>query len=359
MNGIIGFSGLLAREVPNKPVFNQYIDIINNCNEQLLHIIDDLVDISKIEANQMRLNEQECNLRVLMDELAVIYSQELIKAGRTAVKIQQDNDDDPDIEVIITDEFRLRQVLMNLLNNAVKFTHKGKIKFGFNRTSDDRIRFFVEDTGIGIDENQQETIFKPFHQVENSRSKSYGGTGLGLSISKGLVRLMGGNLWVKSKHTEGSSFYFDIPYKPAGSTSKNLKKPKTNDKQHNFKGKTILVVEDDDNNYAFLHEILTHTGIESIRATDGDDAVKKAGTVNPDLIIMDIRLPVFNGLEATKRIRKSGIKVPVIAQTAYAMSEDKEKCLSAGCNDYISKPIHKELLLKKIAYYLHKKEIFQ
>ncbi|HEX2394005.1 MAG TPA: PAS domain S-box protein [Bacteroidales bacterium] len=358
MNGIIGFSGLLAKEVPDKPSFHQYIEIINKCNEQLLRIIDDLVDISKIEAKQMRLNEQECNLDILMEELAVIYAQELLNTNKQDVQLQKDIDVNNPDEFIIADEFRLRQVMMNLLNNAVKFTHKGRIRFGFIRIQPDWIRFFVEDTGIGIPEIQLETIFKPFHQIESKGTKPYGGTGLGLSISKGLVRLMGGNLWVDSRPGEGSSFYFEIPYKRYGNDSKHLKKQKAGQKHHNFEGKTVLVVEDDDNNYAFLHEILSFTGITTIRAKDGREAIEKTVSAHPDLIIMDIRLPFLNGLEATKRIREKGIKTPVIAQTAYAMSEDKEKCLAAGCDDYISKPLHKELLLKKIAYNLHKKEIF-
>jgi len=359
MNGIIGFSGLLAREVPNNPSFNQYVEIINNCSEQLLHIIDDLVDISKIEANQMKLNEQECNITVMMDELAVIYSHELNKANKSFIQLLKDYVKTGGAgDIIITDEFRLRQVMMNLLSNAVKFTQKGSIRFGFMKVQSDRIRFFVEDTGIGIAEKQLETVFKPFHQVENKGTKLYGGTGLGLSISRGLVRLMGGNIWVESLVEKGSAFYFEIPFRVPEKYEKHVKRIKAGEKHHKFEGKTILIVEDDDLNYAFLQEILSLTGINIERSSDGADAVEKAISLNPDLIVMDVRLPVLNGLDATRKIRENGIKIPVIAQTAYAMSEDKEKCLEAGCDDYISKPIHKELLLKKIAYHIHKKEFF-
>lgn len=357
MNGIIGFSGLIAREVSHKPAFNQYIEIINKCNDQLLHIIDDLVDISKIEANQMRLNEHECNLRVIMDELSVIYSQEIINAKKPNVTLVKDYPAEKDV-VIITDEFRLRQVMMNLLNNAVKFTNEGKIRYGFQEKQPDRIEFFVEDTGIGIAEKQIETIFKPFHQVTDHGSGMYGGTGLGLSISKGLINLMGGNMWVESKPGAGSVFHFEIPYRRSNAPPKNITRHKSGMEQLNFRGKSILVVEDDENNYAFLREILTHSGINPIWAKDGEEAVEKTMSVNPDLIIMDIRLPGMSGLDATKVIRNKGIRTPIIAQTAYAMSEDKEKCMAAGCDDYISKPLHKELLLKKISYYLHKNEIF-
>jgi PAS domain S-box-containing protein len=353
MNGIMGFSGLLAREAGDNPSLQHYIEIISKCNDQLLRIIDDLIDISKIEANQMQLNERECNVAELTDELFLMYTQELVRMDKKDVQLIKFYDSSDAEKVILTDEFRLRQVLMNLLNNAIKFTLKGHIRFGFEKGISDRIRFFVEDTGIGIPEKQIESIFKPFRRIDSSSTKSYGGTGLGLSISRGLVKLMGGDMWVESQPDKGSTFWFGIPYRLPKSTSKDSKKSGAREENLQFQGKTLLIVEDDDMNYAFLQEILDSTRMNIVRAIDGKEAVEKAEQMQPELIIMDIRLPVMNGLDATRKIREMGIKVPIIAQTAYAMSEDKEVCLAAGCNDYVSKPIHKELLLKKIAYHLH------
>jgi PAS domain S-box-containing protein len=358
MNGIIGFSGLLTRSAISSPANDQYIEIINKCNEQLLHIIDDLVDISKIEASQMQLNEQECNLDSLFEDLFVIYKRELETAGKSGVELIKKPGIDENESVIITDEYRLRQVLMNLLNNAVKFTHKGHIIIGYEKEDPEHIRFFVEDTGIGIPEDQLEAIFKPFRQIDFDGTKIYGGTGLGLSISKGLVKLMGGKICVSSKRGQGSSFCFSIPYNLPKISIKPGKILPTREEIMNWNGKKVLIVEDDDMNFAFLEEILSSTGMNIVRALNGLQAVDEAVIGFPELIIMDIRLPLMNGLDATRRIREKGVKVPIIAQTAYAMSEDKEICLEAGCNDYISKPIHKELFLKKIAYHLHKNSIF-
>jgi PAS domain S-box-containing protein len=355
MNGIIGFAGLLAREIPDNPVSSQYVDIINSCNQQLLHIIDDLVDISKIEANQMRMLMQECNITALLDDLYLIYSQELIKAEKKDVKLFKQNNLSADACIIITDEYRLRQVLMNLLSNAVKFTHEGYIRFGCTREEPEMLRFFVEDSGPGIAGDLAEIIFKPFRQADNNITREHGGTGLGLSISKGLVKLLGGHIDLESKPGKGSVFFFSIPYYQALAARIQENKNTSDKDKLSWKERTILVVEDDDMNFTYLKEILNVKGVKIARAADGIQAVEKARAIKPELIVMDIRLPVMNGLDATRKIRESGNKVPIIAQTAYAMSEDQKKCFNAGCDDYLSKPIDKELLLKKVAYHLRKK----
>lgn len=355
MNGIIGFSGLLSKEVQNKPSCSQYVEIINKCNEQLLHIIDDLVDISKIEANQMRIVNYECHIASLIDDLFLLYSQELVKAGKNSVKLLKQYDMSDEESLIITDEYRLRQILMNLLSNAVKFTHNGQILFGCTNEIPGMLKFFVKDTGIGIPAELETVIFEPFRQADNNNTREYGGTGLGLSITKGLVKLLGGHIWFESKPGEGSSFYFSIPHIPAEPLRDETKIKYLNKDVMHWEDKMIMIVEDDDFNFAYLKEILTATGLEIKRAENGKQALEFANSLNPELIVMDIKLPLMNGLDVTRKIRENGNKVPIIAQTAYAMSEDKNVCLEAGCDDYISKPIHKELFLKKISYYLHKK----
>jgi PAS domain S-box-containing protein len=356
MNGIIGFSGLLTRNAGNDtPINEHYIEIINKCNEQLLHIIDDLVDISKIEANQMQLNEQECNITSLIEDLFLIYQRELEKEQKKDVRLIKSVQSTEDI--VVVDEFRLRQIMMNLLNNAVKFTSSGSITFGYEKESGNEICFFVEDTGIGIEKDQIESLFKPFRQIDYTGTKAFNGAGLGLSICKGLVKIMGGRIGVTSSPLKGSNFFFTIPFRSTGFSEMQTPKNQRGDDHYEFTGKKVLIVEDDDMNFAFLEEILTSTGMQILRASDGIEAVDTTLRENPDLIIMDIRLPLMNGLDATQKIREKGIKIPIIAQTAYAMSEDKQICLAAGCNDYISKPIHKDLFLKKVTYHLHKNSI--
>ncbi|MBN2814043.1 MAG: response regulator, partial [Bacteroidales bacterium] len=353
MNGIIGFSGLLLKQVPENDVSNHYVDIINKCNDQLLHIIDDLVDISKIEANQLKLVDQDCSIAKLISELHVTFSKELENTEKKNIHLLSYYEPEAGDDLIITDEYRLRQVMVNLLSNAVKFTHQGHIRFGAVRKSPDELKFFVEDTGIGVDETLKDHIFKPFVQADNSNTRMYGGTGLGLPISKGLVKLLGGKIWFDSKPGSGSTFSFTIPLRRPDHTGVLDQQEFTAEFQH-WKGKLILVVEDDDLNYALLFEVLGNYGMMIQRAADGVEALRLSGELKPDLIIMDIRLPLMNGLDVTRSIRSMGNNVPVIAQTAYAMSEDKKVCLSAGCDDYISKPIHKELLLAKMARLLRK-----
>ncbi len=354
MNGITGFLGLLIREIPDNPTCNHYVEIINKCNEQLLHIIDDLVDISKIEANQMQLQEQECDIPALMNDLYTIYHQELERMNKSSIHLIKDFKPD-EKDVFITDEYRLRQIMMNLLNNAVKFTHNGRIAFGYKKQTNGLL-FFVEDTGIGIPEIHIPSLFKPFRQLENNDTKTYDGSGLGLSICKGLVKLMGGDISVESAPGEGSRFSFMIPHilprKPIPSprTAAHSKNPQ-------LEGISVLIVEDDDMSYAFLNEYLCGCGMEIMRASSGIEAIEKVERFNPQLIIMDIRLPLMSGLDATKKLRANGIKTPIIAQTAYAMSEDKKICMDAGCDDYISKPIHKDLLLKKITYHISRNTV--
>jgi PAS domain S-box-containing protein len=357
MNGIIGFSGLLTKDSPNADSKNQYIEIINKSSEQLLHIIDDLVDISKIEANQMHLIKQECHVVSLIDDLYLMYTQELIKEGKTNVMLDKHYDPADEECVFVTDELRLRQVLMNLLSNAVKFTRQGYIRFGFSLEDGNWLKFFVEDTGIGVTKELSEVIFEPFRQADNNHTRNYGGTGLGLSISRGLVSLLGGKIWMESQPGKGSIFYFTVPFQ----TSMEIKGPgivkKMIENNLRWEGKSVLIVEDDDMNYFYLEEIITSAGMMITRALNGVEAVEMTERLNPELVIMDIRLPLMSGLEATKKIREGGNQVPIIAQTAYAMSEDKSVCLDAGCDDYVSKPIHKELLLKKISYQFHKKSL--
>ncbi|MBN1789149.1 MAG: PAS domain S-box protein [Bacteroidales bacterium] len=353
MNGILGFSNLITRDDADAEMKNQYVEIIHKSSDQLLHIIDDLVDISKIEANQMRIIKQECRLNHLLDDLHLFYQQLLKQNEKTSVEISKHYVLSGDDSVIITDEFRLRQILMNLLSNAVKFTHKGHIRFGYTLEKKNLLRFFVEDTGIGIEKDHTEVIFQPFRQADYNNTREYEGTGLGLSISRGLVKLLDGSLELKSNPGKGSTFYFTIPYQPVRPPEDNGGNA-LNETDLHWNGRSVLIVEDDEINFRYLQEILAPTGLRIILACNGVQALEEFSTNNPDLVIMDIRLPQMNGLDAARKIRQEGSTVPIIAQTAYAMMDDKNACFEAGCDDYVAKPIQREVLLGKIAFHLKK-----
>jgi len=197
-------------------------------------------------------------------------------------------------------------------------------------------------------------IFQPFRQADYNNTRVYGGTGLGLSISRGLVKLLGGSLELTSTPGKGSTFYFTIPYQPVRPLKNDSEGITLNDADLRWYGKSVLIVEDDEMNFRYLQEILAPTGLRIILACNGAQALEEVSRNNPDLVIMDIRLPVMNGLDATRKIRQNGNHVPIIAQTAYAMIEDKNACFEAGCDDYVPKPIQREVLLGKIASHLKK-----
>ncbi|MBA7589636.1 Aerobic respiration control sensor protein ArcB [subsurface metagenome] len=242
--------------------------------------------------------------------------------------------------------------MANLLSNAIKFTEKGTIEFGYFIDRRRDIVFFVKDSGIGMNDDEQKIIFDRFRQVSTSYNKMYGGTGLGLSISKGLTEKLGGKIWVESKGGKGSNFYFSIPYKPGI----HIDKPPEIDYsvEYNWKGKTILIAEDEEANYNLLETILGPTQAKIIRAKTGEDAVRQCYKGSKiDIVLMDIKMPDMNGFEATKEIKAIRKDLPIIAQTAYAMSTDKDQCLQIGCDDYISKPLRIDDLLKKIERFIN------
>jgi PAS domain S-box-containing protein len=351
MNGIIGFAGLLSRTAINDETRNRYIEIINKSSDQLLHIIDDLIDISKIEANQVQVVYNPCNINALLDDIHVFYTSELLKVEKNQIELVPIYSLNNDNSIIITDGMRLRQIMGNLLSNAIKFTEKGTIRFGYEMEDRDHIKFFVEDSGIGIDHSKSEIIFQPFRQVDEGDARKFGGAGLGLSISLGFVKMMRGKMWYESTPGKGTSFYFTLPYRSAII----LEHPSDSPIEMTgpfWNGKRILIVEDDDLNFEYLNAILEKTSIYIDRAKDGVQAVNMCKTEKFDVVLMDIRIPKIDGLQATRNIRESGITFPVIAQTAFAMPNDREKCLDAGCNDYISKPVNKDALIEVLTRYL-------
>jgi len=350
MNGIMGFSQMLQNKEYPRDKQKKFLDIIHSRTKHLLHIINDLIDLSKIEANQFSLEFQDFCLNDIMQELHTLFLNELKKRGKNQIQLKLHLGLNYEESCIKSDSYRFRQVMDNLLNNAVKFSDKGAIEFGYELQSNEKLLFYVKDTGIGIPCEQQKHIFERFRQVDDSTSRAYEGTGLGLTISKNLVELMGGEMWVKSKEAEGSVFFFTLPFDNKISEQTGIEKEAfqvTSDK----KNRTLLIIEDDPASCEYMKEILEAKGFNTITSQTGEDGYTAfLNYPEIDLILMDIKLPDTNGLELTRKIRASSLnnKVPVIAQTAYAMSGDAKKSIDAGCNDYISKPIDSKELLDKI-----------
>jgi PAS domain S-box-containing protein len=351
MNAILGFSTLMRTRTLTEEKRKDYIDLINSNCRQLLRIITDIIDISKIEAGQISIFNKNFNLNKTLQELHLNFSSQ-IEAMQKPIELVYKAGLSNEYSSVFTDKVRLEQILSNLLANAIKFTDRGKIEFGYyiDRRSD--IVFYVKDTGIGMTQDEQNVIFDRFRQVSSSYNKIYGGTGLGLTISKGLAEKLGGKIWVESEIEAGSTFYFNIAYKPGIPFEKPLQIEYT--KNYMWRGKVILIAEDEEVNYNLLETILIPTKARIIWAHNGVEAIKICKeTPEIDLVLMDIKMPDVNGFEATKKIKKIRKSLPIIAQTAYAMSVDEDNCLRAGCDDYISKPLRIDDLLNKINNYLN------
>ena len=343
MNSIIGFSEMLDMPDIENEKRNEFIEIIKINSYRLLSLIDDMIDVSKIEAGLIEIRQTKTNVNKLLSELHESFK---FSANKKEVNLILDTGLKNELSIIYVDNSKLNQILTNLINNAVKFTHKGEIKFGCKLKSD-MLEFFVSDTGIGISKEHQNNIFERFRQVEVTATKKYEGTGLGLAISKALVEKMGGKIWVVSKPDFGSTFYFTIPYRPEAAAD-IIKKPEII-KKVNLKGKTILIAEDEHSNYLFIKEVLKNTGVKLLHVENGKDAVELCRK-NPeiDLILMDLKMPEMNGYGATVKIKKFRPDLPVLAQTAFAMFDEEKKAFDSGCDDYITKPLNKDILISKI-----------
>jgi len=347
MNGILGFSELIKNEEMSEKERKSYIDFIINASNQLLNIIDDVVNISRIESGEIKITENEASLQQLFNKLMVFFHGYLMNRN-DKVSLRLKNKAGEIFDKVLIAEKQVQHILSNLLYNAIRFTKEGYIEIGVEKINN-QLRFYVKDTGIGISNKEQQKIFDRFYQVNSDGTKSYGGTGLGLTIAKALVELLGGSISVKSELNVGSEFYFTIPYKavkPSNVSVFNI--PERKIMYPDWSNYTLLVVEDDLNNYLFLEQLLKKTKANLHHVVNGEEAVDYVKNHSVDLILMDIMMPIMNGYEATKQIRKFNKDIPILAQTANAMVEDKQKSLNAGCNDYVSKPVNKKVLLNKI-----------
>jgi len=339
MNGILGFAELLRDPELTVKERLAFIEIIIRSGKNLLTIINDIIDISKIEAGLMTIDLTACNLNQVINENLNFFSKhDLVLKKELELKCRKQFADES--ANMVSDPVRLNQILTNLIGNAVKFTASGHIEVGYRLQDSYTLLLYVKDTGMGIPAEKQTAIFDRFIQADNSHTRQFEGTGLGLAITKALVDLMRGQLWVESNPGEGATFYITLPYIPIEAKAEVLDLPAITDRVPDYTGKTILVAEDVEDNFRFFKSVLQKTNARVVWVKNGREAVDKALSGRPpDLILMDLRMPVMNGYDATREIKKQKPQIPIIAQTAYSLDGDRSKSMDAGCDEYIAKPI--------------------
>ncbi len=352
MNAIVGFSELLNDSDMDSETRGGFIDLINQNSKLLLRLIEDIIDIAKIESDQLRIVQSTCQVSQIFDDLKNTYSNYLREKGIKNIEFIISKGIPGDDFSILSDPYRFKQIMNNLISNAIKFTKEGVIEIGYKRHPDNKVLFYVKDSGIGLPPDKAEVIFERFRQAEESSTKEYGGTGLGLTISKKLVELLGGSIWVESELNKGSVFYFTLPDIPATRTVE-VKPPVQKRETLDWSDKTILVVEDEDSNFELVEATLFQTKVKILHAVNGKEAVEICRQRDDiDVVLMDMRMPVMNGYEATEIIKAEKPDLPVISLTAYAMAEDRQKSIQAGCDDYISKPILPGKFIETINKYI-------
>ncbi len=353
LNAIIGFSQLLSQDDVSTEIRQRYYSLIDNNSRQLLDLIDDIIDLTKIEAGQIKINKSDFNVNQLIKELKLNFNNNLDLFEKTEqLSLLTKTPINSDNIILHSDKQKLLQVFNNLVSNAIKFTRKGQIIIGYRILDSQFLQFYVKDSGIGIPEEKQKLIFNRFQQLSSTHSPMTKGTGLGLTISQNIVQLLGGELSVKSEYGKGSTFLFTIPFKEI--INKPIIEPTKKVQTFiDWSNKIIVLAEDEESNYFFIQEVLRKTKAQLIWAKDGQELIDILQKNNHiDLILMDIQMPRMNGYQAIKKIKELGYNTPIIAQTAYAMIEEKEEILSLGFDSYISKPIQINLLINTISNFI-------
>jgi PAS domain S-box-containing protein len=355
MNGILGFADLLKEPGLTGEKQQAYINIIEKSGTRMLNIINDIIDISKIEAGLMKLDINESNIN---EQIEYIYTFFKPEAENKKIMLSYKITLPSKGAIIKTDREKLYAILTNLVKNATKYTSEGSIEFGYNLRTDNcpvELEFYVKDTGVGIPKDRQEAIFERFIQADISDKRCYQGAGLGLSISKAYVEMLGGKIWVESEEGKGSTFYFTLPYNVETKTETIDRKLELSGKNCDVRKLKIMIAEDDEISEMLIDSYIKMFGKEIVKARTGAEAVEACRN-NPDmdLILMDIRMPDMGAYEAIRQIREFNKEVIIIAQTAYAQSGDREKTIESGCNDYIAKPIKNNELQALIQKYFGK-----
>ena len=362
LNGILGYTQILRRDSRLSEQQLRAIGTIHRSGEHLLTMINEILDFSKLEARKMELNPVNFRLRDFLSDITEVLR---VRAEQKGITLSCESAADlPDS--VHGDEYRLRQILLNLIGNAVKFTEKGRVKIKADRYYQ-RIRFQVEDSGIGISSENLEKIFLPFHQVGNIRTKTQG-SGLGLAISQKLVRMMGGRLHVKSVPEQGSLFWFSIelpeirdesgPSGEIGNKAKIIAYTRSVSGKDAYK---ILIAENIEKNRIILKEMLLPLGFDIFEASDGNDALEKAMLLHPDLILMSLTMPMTNSYETVRQIRQTPAigDVVIIALSATVLNRTRKKCSDAGCNDFLARPVRINDLLERLRIHLKLEWIYE
>lgn len=354
MNAILGMGNQLAKtELNDKQGF--YLNIIRTAAENLLVIINDILDLSKIEAGKLTVEKIGFEPKKVSDNAIVVL---MHKAEEKGLKLINSFYDEHLSDILIGDPYRLNQVMLNLISNAIKFTEKGTIEVSWqvikDLASSQLIRVSVADTGIGMEKEFVVKLFEKFSQEYESVTRNYGGTGLGMNICKELVELMGGHIEVSSQKGKGTVVSFEIEFSKGINDDIPEKKSVVSYVTNNFlNGKIILITDDNQMNRLLASTILKNYGANLLEATNGEEAIQIVQTQNPDLILMDIQMPIMNGYDATQVLRDMGYEKPIIALTANAVRGENENCIKAGMNDYMAKPFKEEDFLKTISSWLH------
>ena len=362
LNSILGFADIMRRGSVSPGDTAEYLEIIVNSGRHLVELVDEVLDVSKVETGRMEIDRQPCELRSVMNEVVGLMSPKA--AERETALIVQVSDDIPG--VITTDRFRLRQILLNLIGNAIKFTSSGSIRVDceLRKTNDpsaepqQKLAIHITDTGIGIAADRLETIFEPFVQADSSTTCQYGGTGLGLTLRRSLAQLLGGSLSVTSVFGVGSTFTVNIDPTPmnerfpdtsaAPAVVSDVAAPTLPAQQTPHRGR-LLIVDDVVTNRRYLRLLLKRAGFEIVEAENGQKALDAVEAQDFDLVLMDLQMPVMDGYQATEQLRQSGIDIPVIAVTANPFEASLQKSLKAGCNAWLTKPVDPDALLDEIS----------
>lgn len=357
LNGIIGFSELLADKHLTDEERERYLNIIQNNGNALISLLSDLIDISKLETGKLEITNRKFMASGLMNELKHQFESSSYRKSENVNIIFNTNLNFQNQE-INSDPNRLRQVLVNLITNAIKFTTTGRIEVGADFAGEEML-FWVKDSGIGIPYENQQSIFERYRQVDTKDSKPVIGFGLGLAISKAIVELLGGHLWVESIPEQGSLFAFTIKTNIEINTIMETTQVNNSGSSYpyDFKEHTILIAEDIDFSFLYIEAVLRRTGVKILWAQNGKEAIEHVKTnLDIDVVLMDMHMPVMNGYEATGIISALRPGLPIIAQTAFVLPDDVKKCYAAGCTGYLAKPIRKEQVLNTLSEYFDKME---
>lgn len=354
LNSITGFSELIAGAESSNIKKKEYIEIIKRQSKRILNLIDDLSEVTKLETGSINISKTPCNLKLLFNELLLGINQQRNPKRKDIVELNLVLPEE-DID-FLTDSGRLQQALINIISYSLKHTQLGKVDFGYTLSKDDnKLTFFISDTSEGLSKEEQKVIFNRFMSLENNEGTKFEDPGLGLTIAQYTIKALGGKIAVESNKNEGTTFTFSLPYeKVVKEESIDLLEKEVPDaKNYSWANKVILIVDDEDVNAIFLDAVFQITGVQLLFAKNGLQALELVKNINKiDLILMDIKMPVMNGIKATAEIRKINRNIPIIAQTALASEEDMEATIKAGCNTTITKPIEVDELLSLVNTFL-------